>query len=145
MLLCKYFNPKLGYETEERIQDNGYYSFTQRKPDETPAMYCTKVVASGAWLDRIRKHFSHLPLMETGAYASTIAWYGDHAKFIAGNIADVCSAYFMFWKSDLPTDAQTFQETSLTALEVIQSLVKNHSINELERLVKIQEVLDGSK
>lgn len=137
MLLIKYF--KDGLEYEERIEDDDYYSFAARIPEVTQAKNATKVVASGKWQERIRTHFSNLPLMETGVYSPTIAWYGDDAKFIAGNIADVCSAYFQFWKGDKTTP----DVTSKMKLDCIRSLVLDHTMSDLTRIVKIHEALDG--
>lgn len=91
MLLIRY---DLKEDTQSKYQDGEYISNAGN-----PAANATKVVASGKWLDRIRKHFKHLPDFETGAYPTTVAWYGDHAKFIAGNIADVCSVYWELWLS----------------------------------------------
>ena len=40
------------------------------------------VQADGDELDRIKKHFTNLPMTT----ARVVRWYGDDAKFIAGNI-----------------------------------------------------------
>lgn len=139
MLIIRYKDPRDGMEVEEKVQDDSYYSFAARVPELTQAQNAWKVVASGAWLDRIKKHFSGLPLMETGVYPATIAWYGDDAKFIAGNIADVCSAYFQFWIGE----KEAYKSPERLALEKIQELNKDFKLTELELTVKIQEVLDG--
>lgn len=141
MLVCKYRDPKTNLEYLETVQDDEYESFAARIPEVTQAINCFKVVASGAWLERIRKHFSNLPFMETGVYAPTIAWYGDDAKFIAGNIADVCSAYFQFWMKDKPK----LERHWCAQLAQISALTKNYKLNELQLAVAVQKVLDQTK
>lgn len=143
MLIIRYKDPRDGMEVEEKVKDDAYYSFAARVPELTQAQNAWKVIASGAWLERIKKHFSGLPLMETGAYPSTIAWYGDDAKFIAGNIADVCSAYFQFWIGEKASARP--ERHWCSQLAQIQALAKNWKLNELQLAVAIQNVLDQTK
>jgi hypothetical protein len=91
-MLLLIFQTLSGSKEEERIDDD--ISATNFG---LPSMSCIKVVASDKWLARIRRHFSNLPMIETRTFPASIAWYGDHAKFISGNIADVSTAYFDLW------------------------------------------------
>jgi hypothetical protein len=92
MLLIRYNKPE--DLLEDKIDDDVQFS------DVTlPSSLVFKVVASGKWLDRIRMHFKNLPDIQTGVHEATVSWYGDHAKFIAGNISDVSNAYWDMWQS----------------------------------------------
>lgn len=102
MLLIKYLNVTTDHQTapfefttEDKLQDDAPCSSYMGRGKQ--ASNAIKVIASDKWLDRIRKHFKNLPDFETGVYPTIVAWYGDYAKFIAGNLADVSSAYWDLW------------------------------------------------